>query len=129
MPKFNKSNIADFEAFLYRSSVHDAELESISYDCGDDCVALKLINPIFNIGYDMRFYNVETTFIIKNDYADWFGSKRTVNSITVEKDFSYLKNYYMRYSEFGASSIYLLIQLFSGSEVHVVFNDVIVETL
>ena len=49
MPRFDKHNAEELKVFLYNSYVHDAKLENIGYECGEDILKIKLFNPIFDV--------------------------------------------------------------------------------
>ena len=126
MPRYNKNNIKELKEFLYNSYVHDAKLENIKYDCREDNIKIELFNPIFGVKILLTFHNIGITFGVK---GDWSGNRETINSLTVEDDFSYLNNYLIKHSENKDDSIYILFQMFSGDELHIVSKEVIVETV
>lgn len=125
MPRFNKNNINELKEFLYNSCAHDAKLKNAQYDYGADSLKIKLYNPIFNTKIDLTFLNIVTALSIK---GEWSGNRETIISLTAEEDFSYLRNYLPKYSECINNSLYLLFQMFSGDELHIVSKEVIVET-
>lgn len=124
MPRFNKNNIEELKEFLYNSYAHDAKLGNVEYKCGEDTIKIELFNPIFNVRINLTFYNIEIAFAIK---GNWCGSRETINSLTVEEDFSYLQNYLSNHSEGIEGSLYLLFQMFSGDELHIVSKEVNIE--
>lgn len=126
MPRYNKNNTKELKEFLYNSYVHDAKLENVKYDCGKDSIKIKLFNPIFNVKIDLTFINIGIAFIIK---GEWSGNRETIISLTVEEDFSYLQNYLIKRSKFMEDSLYLMFQMFSGDELHIVSKEVIVEII
>ena len=124
MPRFNKNNINELKKFLYNSNVHDAELGNIKYDCREESIKIELFNPISNVKIDLTFHHIGTVLTIK---GKWPGSRETIISLTVEEDFSYLHNYLLKHSECMEDSLYLLFQMFSGDELHIVSKEVIIE--
>lgn len=124
MPRFDKHNAEELKVFLYNSYVHDAKLENIGYECGEDILKIKLFNPIFDVKIDLTFYNVGLVLAIKGTE---YGSHETLISLTMEEDFSYLQAYLTKYSKCIEGSIYLLFQMLSGDEFHVVSKEVIVD--
>lgn len=124
MPRYNKNNTKELKAFLYNSCVHDAELKNIRYDCGGDSIVIELYNPISHIGMNLTFRGIIIALAIK---GEWQGSRTTIISLTAEDDFSYLQNYLKEYSEYSKDALYLLFQMFSGDEMHIVSNEVIIE--
>ena len=126
MPKFNKGNINELKEFLYNSYSHDAKLKIAKYDCGQDSLKIELYNPIFNVKMYFYFHNIEIVFTVK---GEWFGNRETINSITVEEDFSYLHNYLLKRKDYMEESLYLLFQMFSGDELHIVSKEVVIEII
>ena len=88
MPRFDKHNAEELKVFLYNSYVHDAKLENIGYECGEDILKIELFNPIFDVKIDLTFYNVGLVLAIKGTE---YGSHETLISLTMEEDFSYLQ--------------------------------------
>lgn len=126
MSKYTKSNVEELKAFLYDSYVHDANLENVEYSCKEDKIKIELFNPIFDVKIDLTFLNIGIALSIK---GDWPGNRATIISLTVEEDFSYLQNYLLKSSEYTEDSLYLLFQMFSGDELHIVSREVIVEII
>lgn len=130
MLAFDKSNANLLKELLYRSYVHDAKLESIRYDSEDKCIKIALTNSTFGVAYDLTFKNVEIALAIKGKE---YGSSETLVSltveITVEKDFSYLQVYIPKCGAFAQDSLYLLFQMFSGDELHIVAQEVLIEII
>lgn len=126
MMKFDRNSITKLKEFLYNSCVHDAKMKSIEYQCGENGIKIELFNPIFNSKMTIIFQNVEIVLAVKGKS---YGDSKTIVSLTVEADFSYLKTYLQKYSEGVESSLYLLFQMFSGDELHIVSKEVVVETM
>ena len=126
MMKFDRNSITKLKEFLYNSCVHDAKMKSIEYQCGENGIKIELFNPIFNSKMTVIFQNVEIVLAVKGKS---YGDSKTIVSLTVEEDFSYLKTYLQKYSEGIESSLYLLFQMFSGDELHIVSKEVVVETM
>ena len=126
MPRFDKNNIKEMKDFLYNSCVHDAKLENVVYKYGEDTIKIELFNPIFNVKIDLTFHNIRIALAIKGKAH---GSRETIISLTAEEDFSYLQNYLPNHSEGIEDSLYLLFQMFSGDELHIVSREVSVEII
>lgn len=126
MMKFDRNSITKLKEFLYNSCVHDAKMKSIEYQCGENGIKIELFNPIFNSKMTIIFQNVEIVLAVKGKS---YGDSKTIVSLTVEEDFSYLKTYLQKYSEGVESCLYLLLQMFSGDELHIVSKEVVVETM
>lgn len=124
MPRFDKCHIKELQEILYYSHIHDAKLESVRYERREDRLIVETFNPIFNIGLNLTFRDVGIALAINGNEL---GSRETIISLTVEEDFSYLQKYIQQYSKNLENSLYLLFQMFSGDELHIVFKEVNVE--
>ena len=123
MTRYNKNNIKELKSFLYHSYVHDAKLENVKYDCREDNIKIELFNPISDVRIDLTFLNIGIALTIK---GEWSENRETIISLTAEEDFSYLQNYLLKCGEYVEDYIYLLFQMFSGDELHIVSKEVIV---
>lgn len=127
MPRYNKNSLKELKAFLYNSCIHDANLANVEYNCKEDRIKIKLVNPIFGVQIDLIFLNIGLALVTK---GDWPGDRATVLSLTVEEDFSYLQNHQLlKPCEYMKDSLYLLFQMFSGDELHIVSKEVIAEVI
>ena len=126
MSRYNKNNTKELKEFLYNSYIHDAKLENAKYDCREDSIKIELFNPISDVKIDLTFLNIGIALTIK---GEWSGNREAIISLTVEEDFSYLQNYLLKHSEYMEDSLYLLFQMFSGDELHIVSKEVIVEII
>lgn len=124
MPRFNKNKIKELKDFLYNSCVHDAKLENFTYKRGEDIIKIKLFNPIYNVKIYLSFYNIGIVLAMKGKA---YGSRETIISLTAEEDFTYLQNHLPNQSEGVEESLYILFQMFSGDELHIVAREVSVE--
>ena len=127
MPRYEKNKSEELREFLYQSdyNAHDAELESVNYAYENENLAVKLFHPFYHWKMELCFHGVKTFFAIRGNE---FGSHKTILGLTVEEDFSYLQKYFPKYGEKAADSLYLVFQMFSGDELHVVSDVVTVET-
>lgn len=125
MARYDKNNTKELKDILFNSSIHDAKLESIIYEYdGENSLKIKAFNPIFKVQIYLTFRDIGISFAIKGNSP---GNNATILSLTVEEDFSYLQNYIQTYSEGIENCVYLLFQMFSGGELHIVSREVIVE--
>ena len=124
MPRFSKNNAQELKELLFNSCLHDAELKDIRYNLGEHSVTIRMFNPIYNVKFDLTFSNIEMVFGIKGRE---FGSSETIVSLTLEEDFSYLQTYLPEHSKCMDSSLYLLLQMFSGDELHIASKEVVLE--
>ena len=122
MPRYNKNDIKELKEFLCNSYVHDAKLKIISYNCSEGSIRIELFNPIFDVKIDLIFLDTVITLAVK---GEWSENRETIISLTAEDDFSYLENYFIRHGEYMQDSLYMLFQMFSGDELHIVSKEVI----
>ena len=127
MPRYNKNSVKELKAFLYNSYIHDANLENVEYNCKEDRIKIKLVNPIFGVQIDLIFLNIGLALVTK---GDWPGDLATVLILTVEEDFSYLQNHQLlKQCKYTKDDLYFLVQMFSGDELHIVSKEVIAEVI
>lgn len=127
MPSFNKNESQKLKEFLYNSCFHDANIESIRYDCKKKELSIEAFNPIFDIRIKFVFSDVKLSFSIKGDCDE---ARETILSLTLEEDFSYLYKYFhKKEEEYTEDVLYLLFQMFSGDELHILSEKVTVEIL
>ena len=124
MPRFDKNNIGELKEFIYNSCPHDATVENVKCSCKGNSIEIELYNTFFNVGMNLIFRNVEIALAVKGKE---YGSSETILSLTVEEDFTYLKKYLSDCDESVDSNLYLLFQMFSGDELHIVSKEVIIE--
>ena len=124
MPRFDKNNIGELKEFIYKSCPHDATVENVKCSCKGNSIEIELYNTFFNVGMNLIFRNVEIALAVKGKE---YGSSETILSLTVEEDFSYLQNYLLKHGEYTEDSLYLLFQMFSGDELHIVSKEVLIE--
>ena len=48
-------------------SIHDANLENVEYNCKEDSIKIKLVNPIFGVQIDLIFLNIGLALVTKGD--------------------------------------------------------------
>lgn len=124
MPRFDRLHNAELMHYLHGSCIHDAIIQGLNYDSKNGIFTIDAINPIFDVRINFAFYEVELALAIKGHE---FGSQTAIVSLTAEEDFSYLNNYYPKYGENKEAYLYLLFQTFSGSEIHIISKEVVVE--
>lgn len=127
MPRYNKNSVKELKALLCNSYIHDANLENVEYNCKEDRIKIKLVNPIFGVQIDLIFLNIGLALVTK---GDWPGDRTTVLSLTVEEDLSYLQNHQLlKQCKYTKDDLYYLVQMFSGDELHIVSKEVIAEVI
>lgn len=122
--KFDKSNTDDLKIFLFNSCIQDAKLEGVSYESGEGCLKIRIYNPIFSTKLELTFCEVGSVLAIRGNE---FENREKIISLTVEEDYSYLKNWLPDCDEKNKDSIYLMFQMFSGDELHIVSRNVVFE--
>ncbi len=125
MLRYNKSNIKELKEFLFNSHVHDAKLENVRFDCREDRVIIELCNPIFEDKIALTLCNIGVALATK---GGWPGDRETIYSLTVEEDLSYLQRYLEKNGKDMENGLYLLFQMFSGDEWHIIAKEILVET-
>ena len=124
MPRFDKSNFTDLKAFLYNCYGHDAKMERVNTDYENERIEISLFNPYFGVKMVYTFCGVEFILSLK---GDWHGNRKEIIGVTVEDDFSYLETYLPNHKQYNKDSLYLLFQMFSGDELHIVSKEVSIE--
>ncbi len=123
MEVFNQNNFEELKEFIYNSYAHDSKIEDILYEYQKKELTIKAFNSFYNVKIYLHFCGVEFFMDIKkND----IGSSDTIASLTAENDFSYLKNYLQYLTDDMKNCLYILFQMFSGDELHIVTREVIV---
>lgn len=126
MPRFDKTQIKELKDYLYQSNIHDARMKDSCYDRGKKMLSINVINPIHNVKMKFIFCDVKAMLSISGNEL---GSSETVNCLIVEEDFSFMQNSLSEYDMNFDESLYLLLQMFSGDELHVVCGEVVVEEI
>ena len=126
MPRYNKKNTKELKEYLYNSCVHDATLESIRYNCENDTIKIQLYNQLFDVKINLTFHNIGIVIAVR---GEWPGNRTTLISLTVEEDYSYFQNSNLKNCECVEDSLYMLFQLLSGDELHIVSKEAIIETV
>ena len=99
-------------------------MEDSRYDRGQKTLYIKAVNPIHNVGISMIFVDVKVMIsIIGNE----LGCSKTILSLTVEEDYSIMQDYTRICGERLDDSLYLLFQMFSGDELHIVFRELVID--
>ena len=114
---FDITNVSDLIEFLRGTSIHDSIIENYNYTGDNNRFDLRVFNPIFKEKMNFVFNGVECLKFLRGHEI---GCSKTINSLTVEDSCSELC--------YGAENmIYLLFQMFSGDELHIVFESLYVE--
>ena len=125
MPQFKVENVKELKAFLYDSCFHDATFKNIDYDYASGKLMIEAFNCFFNCKWKLDFSEIETIFVTKGNWL--LDRSEEISSLTVEDDFSYLKEYVPKFDKTIDEFLYLVFQMFTGDEIHIVCKEVAVE--
>lgn len=124
MPKFDRLQIEALKEYLYYSYVHDSKIDTLGYDKEKKNLVIELVNPIFGDRICLSFEKVKVVLSISGNE---FENGETIISLTAEEDYSYLQNCTGVCVDNLFDYIYLLFQMFSGNELHIVCEKVFIE--
>lgn len=124
VPQFDRSQMGELKDYLYHSDIHDAQIETFRYDREGRILTVETVNPIHNVRIDMIFKEVKVFLSISGNE---FGRRETILSLTVEEDYSCLQNCAQVCGDCFDDSLYLLFQMFSGDELHIICEKVFIE--
>lgn len=119
--KFNKDNTDDLKRFLYTSGAHDSGIMRVEGSYSEDRITVLLNDPYNKTEIRLLFSGIDLALSVKGRE---YGSNDTVNALTLEEDYQYLKNYLADCSLLPKDSLCLCFQMFSGSELHIVAKEV-----
>lgn len=123
MLRFNRENRDALKLFIYNSHIHDAEITETSYTHGDHSITISAYNEYYGDRYSFTFRNVRL-FLITNAEPE---RGNVIISLTAEGDLSYLRERVPSSSRWGNMPLYLLFQMLSGDEFHILADEVLVE--
>lgn len=103
--------------YLYISAVHDSQFKDIVYDPSQHIVKVVLFNPILEKMITINFLNVRLLLSISDD--KW-GIDQSISSLTIEDIEQATVTFPKVNKRDLEGGIYLLFQLFSGNEIHVI---------
>ncbi|MBQ7335994.1 MAG: hypothetical protein IJW92_05940 [Clostridia bacterium] len=125
MFEFNRSQIEGLKRYIYHSDIHDSKIDAWNYDREKRILNIKTVNPIFGTQMNLTFKEV---IIFLSISGNEIGARETILSLTVEEDYSYFQNCTQVCGECFGDSLYLLFQMFSGDELHIVSKSVVIFT-
>ena len=126
MTKFDIFQIEDLKNYLYHSYIHDAKIETLIYDRANKILKIEAFNSIHDIR--IRFTFAEVKIMLSISGAEQ-GSTETIISLSVEEDYSYLQNCTKIGGDCLNGCLYLLFQTFSGDELHIASENVLIEQI
>lgn len=117
MPQFDIFKLHELHDYLYMSAVHDSRFKDIGYDPSQHVVKMILFNQILEKVISISFLNVKLLLSISDD--KW-GSDQSISSLTIE-DIEQATDIFPKVDKRDLDGcIYLLFQLFSGNEIHII---------
>lgn len=124
MFRFDYSQINELKEFLYNSNDHDSEIQEINYEREKNSLCIRIFNPIYKTGLNITFKEVKIFISINGSYPL---SRDTIIVICLEDDYSFIQNcmHVGKISE--KDNLYLLFQMLSGDEFHIVAREVYIE--
>ena len=127
MFEFNKLKTKDLKNWLYKSHVHDAQIHCITYNPINQTLLLEIFNPMLSTKMHFSFCEIKLVLYTKNTSESIVRSIDAINSLTVEEDVTSLCAHLDMRDDYCTNYLYLLFQLFSGDELHIVSKRVFVE--
>lgn len=124
MPRFDRSQQEALKDYLYRSEIHDARIETYSYDRAQKILTINTANPVSEVRINFTFEDVQALRFVR---GSWPGDCETILSLTAEADDPLLQNDMQHCSGRQNDDLYLLFQMFSGDELHIAAREVFIE--
>lgn len=103
--------------YLYKSAVHDSHFKDIVYDPLQHIVKVVLFNPILGKTITINFLKVKLLLSISDN--KW-GADQSISSLTLESIEQASVTFPMVNKRDLERNVYLLFQLFSGNEIHII---------
>ena len=124
MIKFDKSQYNALRTFLLASYVHDAQIEEFNYDHDVGTLYICAMNHFYRKNYRFSFLGLKSILYVNNHQ---YGSYETINSLSVEDNTTLAESPVYISGDQHNQYLYLLFQLISGDEIHIVSREVIIE--
>ena len=126
MQVYNKNSLKELKKYLYNSDdIHDSEIINFIYSADNNKISVELLSPITKERKKLCFEDLKIVYLSAKIQLD---VSSTVNSLTVEDDYSYLEESIRQLDKDIDNYIYLLFQMFSGVEIHIVSKALYIET-
>ncbi|MBQ8183745.1 MAG: hypothetical protein IJ025_07610 [Clostridia bacterium] len=123
MARFTKEQTKELNEFLCNCCyIHDAKIDRVMYKQREKELMLNILNFNFNVKFNLIICGIEILLATKGNY---FGDSNTILSLTLE-DISYWESFSHEHNMSTSDSLYMLFQMFSGDELHVVFKEIII---
>lgn len=105
--RFNIQNIEELKNSIYQSNLHDSVISEFAIDMDKKSLVFKAVNNIFWEAFCMTFFDVKACSLVD---GNWVGANNAINGVVIEND--------------GRGNLCLHIEMFSGTEVCIVSNEV-----
>lgn len=122
MTQFDKKQEEDLKDFLFNSNIHDSIIESVQFNEQHDMLIIQSLNRIYNERIVIMFDRIKCVTYIKGNESE---NNKIILSLTVEEKSQYQKHFHEDCLAFLNNSVYLLFQMFSGDELHIVSERVV----
>ena len=110
---------------LYHSCVHDATVEYIKWDCASQSLSIRMKNEYAKEAIHFLFSQVRYCLYVKGKQR---GDSTVVSSLTVEKIDTTTSPFPAHISN-CTPYLYLLLQMFSGDEWHILCDAVTIDDI
>lgn len=126
MYRFTFAEKEELKKYLYyKCSVHDAVIRKVQYDHYQDKLMLSIFNPIDKTRYEMTFAGIAILLSI-NGYK-WGKYDGSISSLTIEDDYAPIEALREPGMKPNNEYLYLVFQMFTGNELHMLLNEVLIE--
>ncbi len=126
MLRFDKAHGKELDACIRHSQIHDAEIRAFRYDKQEQIatITIETVNPIFGDRMQFTFWNVKAVLSVCGSEPR---GGETILSMSVQVDDSYLKNRMRICGDAAEDNLYILFQMLSGGELHILSKEVFAE--
>ncbi len=124
MKHFGKLQIEELKARLFVSDIHDSVFEGIAYDVDHQTATVQTANLITNTKAKFVFNRIKLLVCVNED--KW-GNNQTISSLTIEPDLTGEKIWRTFSDSVCSECLLLTFQLFSGNEINIICEDVLIE--
>ena len=126
MPRFDKNTLKDLEKYINSSDIHDSTIDACCYSQVNQQLTLVTSHPTFQTKTTFCFHGVELVLgTFEKEIRVLFD---TIYYLSIEEDFSSLKEHLQLCKDAEKGLIYLLFEMISQSTLHVVCRSVDVDT-
>lgn len=124
MKHFGKLQIEELKAQLFVSDIHDSVFEGIAYDVENKTAMVRTANLITNTKTKIVFKHIQLLVCVNDD--KW-GNNQAISSLTIEPDLTREKIWRTFSNSDCSECLFLTFQLFSGNEINIICEDVLIE--